>query len=272
VRDAPLEVIYLIKRVVSASLQPPIGFFVLSLIMLIIASRAPTKRFAKRVSVISLFLGLVACTGWASRYLVSIVEDLAGPTLTAIEAKRLLGAPNPPQAVVILAGGMSYDEREPDGPATTSAYGLQRTLYGTRLAKQTGLKVMVSGGSPSLKAFPEAQAMAQLMSQDLGLKPDWIEPNSLDTRGNAQLSAQVLLPQGVKHVLLVTHAAHMLRSRIEFEQAGFQVTVAPMGFQAGQGAPSSLAWLPSAAGAVKTWYAVHELVGLLWYRLSTVNA
>lgn len=183
--------------------------------------------------------------------------------------KAILTAPNPPQAVVILAGGQSYDEREPGGPTTPSQHSLQRTLYGTRLSKQSGLKVLVTGGATPPHTVPEAQAMAQIMSSDLGVKPDWVEGAALDTRGNALHSAKLLLPVGVRHVFLVTHAAHMLRSRIEFERAGFKVTAAPMGFQAGQGAPRSMSWLPSPTSAVSTWYAVHELAGLLWYRLSS---
>ncbi len=270
--ESPLELMVLLKRVVSTLLLPPMGLFVISLVMMLIASRTPAKRFAKTMSVLALFLGLVACTGWASRHLVAMVENLAGSPLSVDAVKQMLAAPNPPGAVVILAGGLMYDEREPNGPVTPSHYSLQRTLYGVRLAKQTGLKVLVSGGAPPPHTVPEAQAMAQVMFQDLGVKPDWVEAKSLDTRGNARESAQMLLPVGITHVLLVTHAAHMARSRMEFERAGFQVTVAPMGFQAGQGSPSSLAWLPSASGSVKTWYAVHELVGLLWYRLSSLSS
>ncbi len=267
--DSSLELLYLFKRVVSSLVLPPFGFFVLSGLILLLAMRLANKRLALRMALVSLLLGLFASTNLVSRYLLASVESLAGAALTVESTKTVLVAPNPPQVVVILAGGQSYDEREPGGPVTPSPLTLQRTLYGSRLTKLTGLKVLVTGGAPPPHTVPEAQAMAQLMSSDLGLTPDWVETASLDTRGNALYSAKLLLPAGVRHVFLVTHAAHMVRARIEFEQAGFKVTAAPMGFQAGQGAPRSMSWLPSPASAVSTWYAVHELVGLLWYRLTS---
>ncbi len=267
--DSPLELMFLFKRLVSSLVLPPFGFFVLSALILPVAMRSTNKGFTLRVAMLSLLLGLLTSTHWISSQLLLMVESLAGDALTLESTKAILAAPNPPQVVIILAGGQSYDEREPGGPVTPSPHTLQRTLYGTRLTKQTGLKVLVTGGATPPHTVPEAQAMAKLMSNDLGLKPDWVETASLDTRSNALNSAKLLLPAGVRHVFLVTHAAHMVRSRIEFERAGFQVTAAPMGFQAGRGAPRSMSWLPSPASAVSTWYAVHELVGLLWYRLSS---
>jgi uncharacterized SAM-binding protein YcdF (DUF218 family) len=269
VSDSPLELMYLFKRVVSSMVLPPYGLFVLSAVMLLVAMRMENKRFALRVACLSLLLGLMTSTNWVSRHLLSMVESFAGDSLTLESTKAILAAPNPPQAVVILAGGQSFDEREPGGPVTPSPHSLQRTLYGARLSKQTGLKVLVTGGATPPHTVAEAQSMAQLMTMDLGLKPNWVEATSLDTRANALHSAKLLLPDGVNHVFLVTHAAHMMRSRIEFERAGFKVTAAPMGFQAGQGAPRLMSWLPSPASAMSTWYAVHELVGLLWYRISS---
>jgi uncharacterized SAM-binding protein YcdF (DUF218 family) len=268
VTESPLEWIYLVKRVVSSMLLPPFGFFLLSLVLMIVALSKPAKRITLGMAILSLVFGLFVSTHWASGRLVSIVESFGGESLSAESTRAILAGTKPPQAVVILAGGLAYDEREPGGPATPSTYSLQRTLYGSRLAKQTGLRVLLSGGPPPHHSVSEAQAMAQVMSSDLGVKAAWLDIVSLNTRENAEQSAKLLMPEGIKHVFLVTHAAHMLRSRIEFERVGFQVTVAPMGFQAGQGAPAAMVWLPTPSGAVKASYAVHEVAGLLWYRLT----
>jgi uncharacterized SAM-binding protein YcdF (DUF218 family) len=258
---------FLFKRVVSSLILPPFGLFFLSAFFALFAMGPARRRGALLLSVLCVLLGLFVSTSWVSRHLIAVVENLAGPTLTAQSARAILAAPNPPGAVVVLGGGIVHDDREPDGPLSLHWYSLQRTLYGARLAKQTGLKVLVSGGATPPNKVPEAQIMAQVMNRDLGQKAEWVEGISLDTRGNAIQSAKMLASTGVKHVFLVTHAAHMFRSRIEFERVGLKVTAAPMGFQAGEGAPRSMSWLPGPSGAVKTWYAVHELVGLLWYRI-----
>jgi uncharacterized SAM-binding protein YcdF (DUF218 family) len=64
----------------------------------------------------------------------------------------------------------------------------------------------------------------------------------------------------------VTDAMHMARARAAFERAGLEVVDAPTMFFTGQ-ARSLHAWVPSAEGLRRSWYALYELIGNLWYRL-----
>lgn len=68
---------------------------------------------------------------------------------------------------------------------------------------------------------------AQLL--DNGIPSTAIEGEncSLTTEENAQFTAETLLPQGMKQIILVTDAPHMLRSRLTFESLGFQVIAHP---------------------------------------------
>ena len=50
---------------------------------------------------------------------------------------------------------------------------------------------------------------------------------SLTTEENAQFTADLLLPQSIKHIILVTDAPHMTRSRLTFQSLGFEVTAHP---------------------------------------------
>ncbi|MBW4582875.1 MAG: YdcF family protein [Tildeniella nuda ZEHNDER 1965/U140] len=50
---------------------------------------------------------------------------------------------------------------------------------------------------------------------------------SLTTEENAQFTADLLLPQSVKHIILVTDSPHMLRSRLTFQSLGFEVIAHP---------------------------------------------
>lgn len=50
---------------------------------------------------------------------------------------------------------------------------------------------------------------------------------SLTTEENAQFTADRLLPQSVKHIILVTDSPHMLRSRLTFQSLGFEVIAHP---------------------------------------------
>jgi uncharacterized SAM-binding protein YcdF (DUF218 family) len=58
----------------------------------------------------------------------------------------------------------------------------------------------------------------------------------------------------------------MARSRAAFERAGIEVVDAPTMFFGGQ-ARSIHAWVPSAEGLRRSWYAMYELLGIVWYRV-----
>ena len=62
------------------------------------------------------------------------------------------------------------------------------------------------------------------------------ESCSLTTEENAQFAADLLMPQGVKQIILVTDAPHMLRSRLTFQSLGFEVITHP------NAVPSDLAY------------------------------
>jgi uncharacterized SAM-binding protein YcdF (DUF218 family) len=94
----------------------------------------------------------------------------------------------------------------------------------------------------------------------------WIEPRSRDTFENAAFSAAMLRTDGIRRILLVTDAMHMPRARAAFERAGMEVVSAPTLFFGGQ-ARSPGAWVPSAEGMRRSWYAMYELLGIAWYRL-----
>jgi uncharacterized SAM-binding protein YcdF (DUF218 family) len=79
-------------------------------------------------------------------------------------------------------------------------------------------------GAPS-----EAISMPATLTRSFGITPLWVESQSRDTYENAQLSARILLPLGIKHVILVTTSTHEWRAAHEFMAAGFEVYPAPAG-------------------------------------------
>ncbi|WP_341648475.1 YdcF family protein [Thauera humireducens] len=115
--------------------------------------------------------------------------------------------------------------------------------YGARLARTTGLPLLVSGGGIGNETA-EAVLMKSALEEDFGLTVRWAEARSRDTRENALFSAQILREADVRHVLLVTHAMHMPRAQAAFESAGLIVTPAPTGWLADHGAPPKRASCP----------------------------
>ncbi len=159
------------------------------------------------------------------------------------------------QAVVVLGGGMQRAHApEYNNEGIAEEILLERLDLAAFLARHYSLPLAISG------AVQEAPAMSQTLSRDFGVTPRWIERNSRDTYENAQLSAKILLPEGIKRIILVTSAAHEWRAAHEFMAAGFEVTPAPIGVVAYR-EPGIFKWLPSPAGLTRSYSAMYELLG-----------
>lgn len=173
-----------------------------------------------------------------------------------------------PGAVVVLGGGVAFDEREQPHAERVNAATLQRLAYGARLARVSGLPLLVSGGRPPRRSETEAALMARMLRESMGLAPRWLEDRSRDTAGNARESARMLSEAGVRRIVLVTEAYHMRRARAAFEAAGLEVLPAPFGFAGGDPFAGGLASVLPSAGATRlSWLVLHEVLGMAWYRL-----
>jgi uncharacterized SAM-binding protein YcdF (DUF218 family) len=165
------------------------------------------------------------------------------------------------QAIVVLGGGVEAVSREYGAPQASN-HTSARLHYGVVLAKASGLPLGFSGGV-GWAAVPNADteaAAAQRWLAQLGLPPlRWAEGKSRDTRENAQAMAAVLKKDGITRIALVTHAWHMPRAQLAFENTGLTVMPAPMSYIEAAYAPL-LEWLPSAQGLQSSRHVLRELL------------
>jgi uncharacterized SAM-binding protein YcdF (DUF218 family) len=163
--------------------------------------------------------------------------------------------PTGAQAVVILGGGgerLRAPEYE-DGPVAEPVL-LERLALGAYLARRLSLPVLVTG-APS-----ESLSMPATLSRSFGITPRWVEGHSRDTYENARLSARILLPAGVKRIILVTTSTHEWRAAHEFMSAGLEVVPA----LAGVLATREMGLFKFVPGPMALWRsnaAIYELVG-----------
>lgn len=227
-------------------------------------------------------LGLLLRTRW--RYLGSALLWISVTALLVlslpITGYALLGSlqqsvvafPNPSDAIaqhadaiVVLGGGRDADEPQYGGD-TVNSRTLERLRYAARLQRATGLPLLVSGGTVYGKRVPEAELMQQTLARDFQVSATWVEDRSRTTAENAAYSSAVLKAAGKKRILLVTQAWHMPRALWAFRHAGLDTIMAPTGF-AGGGGRTLLDFLPSSRGLYLSGLALHECLGLAWYRL-----
>ena len=167
---------------------------------------------------------------------------------------------------MVVLGAGTYVLAPEYGTDTVSAPTLERVRYAARLYRLTGAPIMVSGGSPVGTRSSEAEQMRDVLIQELTTPVTWLESASNDTLQSAALCEKMLHEEGIKKILLVTHAWHMPRARAAFEHAGLEVVPAPMGF-ATSNLDTSAQLIPNAQGMLLTHRAWHEALALTWYRI-----
>ena len=242
----------LLKAVAIALLVPPTSLVFVALVGLLIERRLP------RVGRLLAWLGFLACWScrcrwWRARCSSALEQDL--PLTPPTE--------QPPQAIVILGG----DVRRAGGQPPTVHLGplsIERVLAGAVLARRTGLPLLVSGGKLEPSDPPIAMLMADSLEHDFQVPAPWVEPVSLDTWENAQMSAAILHTRGIRSIYLVTHAWHMRRAIVAFAGTGITVTAAPTYIDR---LPSPLAvdFVPEVGAWRLSYFALHEWLGLAWY-------
>ena len=238
-----------LKTIFKHFILPPGGLVLLGLLGLLLLKRRPALARACLIASTG-FLWLLstpvisdALSSWVERYPALDLQRVA-------DARAVADA----QAIVILGGG-GQREFAPEylGPAA-EPYLLERLTYGAYLAKKTGLPVLVTGFGV------EATAMHDTLLRNFGVEARWVDDKAYDTFQNAQNSARLLSADGVRKVLLVTHATHLGRAAHEYTAAGFEVIPAPVGMLAARES-RVLGNLPDAEALLRSQMAIYEMLG-----------
>ena len=172
-------------------------------------------------------------------------------------------------AIIVLGAGRYISAPEFGGRDTTDQLALMRLRYAERLREQTGLPILATGGRPHGELLSEAELMEQTVKKDFDGIVKWTEQKSTNTFENAVCSQFMLDGQAIDKAYLVTHAAHMPRALYAFRKAGLKVTPAPTGYLGDtfRYANTIETWLPGMAALQLSRTALHEWLGLVYYRM-----
>jgi uncharacterized SAM-binding protein YcdF (DUF218 family) len=173
------------------------------------------------------------------------------------------------EAIVILCGGRNFKAPEYNGEDTLSRYSLVRARYGAFLHRQTQLPILITGGNVfATTTTSEAELMQQALVEDFHVPVRWIETSSRTTWENALFSKSILNQTNINRIYLVTTAMHMPRAKMVFEAAGLNVVPAPTDFTGhGGDVPGFMNFLPRIDALHDNYFFMHELLGILWYKL-----
>ncbi|MCF7220942.1 YdcF family protein [Marilutibacter chinensis] len=226
---------------------------------------------------------------WARRLLrvCVAVAGLAVLATTPLVANLLVGALEAPargvsavcrdaaaDVAVVLAGAVDGASGDADG---FSALGLTsrrrveaavdwwRAAPGRVLVMSGGPQQAADGGGDTSRPVAAAMLMARY-ARRLGVAAEAlrVEDGSTTTRDNARRLAR-LRPALPRDVVLVTSAMHVPRARYAMARAGFDACPLASDYrQVPFALPGSL--IPRASALVKTEDALHEWVGMVYYR------
>ena len=172
--------------------------------------------------------------------------------------------------VVVLGGALepAYVGLARQQPALNDA-AERMTASVTLLQQNPHLRLLFTGGEGELfgQGLSEAQR-ARIFFDSMGVPAQRIvyESASRNTYENAVFSAKLRGIDPAQPWLLLTSASHMPRALATFVKSGWNVTPYPVDFRTGLQTPWTQYSL--ALGARKWHMALHELVGLLAYRVA----
>ncbi len=168
-------------------------------------------------------------------------------------------------AVVVLGGGIV------EGPEgyELRPHSFKRLVEGVMLAKKYDALLIVSGGSlPGSSRRAEAFVMAEL-ARKLGVLEEklLLDSESKNTHENAKNVSSMARKLNLREVVLVTSAVHMKRAVKSFEKFEFVVHPYPVDYLCDHSVLDWTDFIPTRESLQANMLGLHEIVGLLWYRL-----
>jgi len=233
-------------------LAPPAAFVLLALVGVLLA--LVWRRLGLAIALVATLclylLATPAVSSWLMRTAEAGLPD--NPDLAAAQAIVVLGAD-------VRAGAAG----EPD---TLGPYTIERIFYAADAYRRLRLPVGVSGGPADASSAPAGDLMKAALAQNFDIPVAWDENRSATTWENAVDTKPLLDAAGITTVVLVTHAWHMPRSLWCFERVGLKALPWPAPRSARR-AGTVADYLPRSGAVQASFYALHELIGSIYYRL-----
>ena len=234
-------------------LTPPAVLILLSLVGTLLALR--WRAFGMTLAILSSIALYLLATPLVASCLLHEIE------LGIPESAELSSA----QAIVVLGAGVHLGNGA-SAPDTLGPLSLERVVYAAEAYRRLQLPVAVSGGRVYPAQTAEATLMQAALDRDFGVPVTWSDDQSRTTYENARYTARLFSRERIATLVVVTHAWHLPRALWAFERAGLHALPWPV--------PHDFVRLrriddvlPSIAALHDSAYALHEIIGGLYYRL-----
>jgi len=214
------------------------------------------------------------CAVFAAFALLMMTPLVANALLARLERPEPAEAAcrsNAPEVVVVLAGGI---DQLPTGASDFSALGVaSRRRLDSALSywRAAPGRLLVITGGPARPGVAAESRLLAAYAASFGVPESALrlETRATNTWQNAHFVSQ-LVPAVPHRIALATSALHMPRAILAFRSAGFEVC--PIRADP-RFTPNDLpdALVPRSSALLKTEAALHEFVGLIYYRLRALR-
>jgi len=247
---------WFLTNLISAFLLPPLNLLLLGAAGVLLWHKRPP--LARALVTAALVLLWLCSTPFLAEGALHLLEGRPH----AVDPKT-----QPADAIVVLGAGTYFHAPEYGGDTVDEA-ALIRLRYAAKLQRETGKPILVTGGNPLGNKLPEAEQMKSVLENEFRVPVRWTENDANNTLENALYSYALLQKAGIKRIYLVTHAWHMPRAAMVFRQVGFEVVPAPTAWTT-RYKLDLLDFIPRAGALRDSRIFMHELIGLIWYRLKS---
>lgn len=208
---------FILTKLLTALVLPPFSILILWLLALLCRS-LKWKKISLFCTLFGILLLYISSISYTSR---KLENSLIIPNRFSLQEYKNA------QAIVLLGAGIR-DSQELFSKISVTELGLERMRYAAYLQKETQLPLLITGSA--YNGTSEADAMAKELAYFFNTPTTWIENKATTTKENALFSQAILVNQQIKKIILITQQWHMPRAKYLFEQAGFEVIPASVGY------------------------------------------
>lgn len=210
------------------------------------------RRIAVMLFIIGGIIYITLASGPVSYWLMGKLEHYYPALIHMDEVKNV-------KKIVVLAGHADSDPYFPISSSVNSSSAF-RLMEATRLFRlMAGSKILITGSG-------DVPAVMRKVLLSLGV-PDQIISIENQSRNTYESAVKIRQLLGAGDIVLVTSAGHMIRSVGVFRKLGMNPIPAPTDYMTG---PNALAanYLPTASHLAYSDLAVHEYIGIAWYKIT----